>query len=224
MAWLFRLVVGLLLAFAAVSVAWVGLYRFVDPPLTFLMARDMLRGETVTRQWLPLDDMARAMPRAAIAAEDGKFCSHAGFDIDAIEKAQEANRAGRPLRGGSTITQQTAKNVFLWPGRSMLRKGVEAWFTFLIEKLWGKPRIMEVYLNVIELGRHVYGAEAGARHYFGVSARHLSELQAARLAAILPQPVKRSAATPGPYTRRYANRIRKRMHVVARDGLDACLR
>ncbi|MGQ5700921.1 monofunctional biosynthetic peptidoglycan transglycosylase [Sandaracinobacteroides sp. A072] len=214
-----RLVVGLLLF----SLLWAGAYRFVDPPLTYLMARDALRGESVKRQWVDLDDIARHLPRAVIAAEDARFCSHHGFDMEAIEKAMERNREGGRLRGGSTISQQTAKNAFLWPGRTMVRKGAEAWFTALIELLWGKRRIMEVYLNVAEFGRGVYGAEAAARHYFDKPASRLTRQEAARLAAILPQPVKRDAARPGPYTRRYAGRIESRSRVVANEGLDACL-
>ena len=134
------------------------------------------------------------------------------------------NADGKKLRGGSTISQQTAKNVFLWPGRSYVRKGAEAWFTGLIELMWGKPRIMEVYLNVIEMGPGIFGVEAAAQHYFKTSAAKLSPKQAARLAAILPQPIKRDAADPGRYTKRYARRIEKRIRVVRDEGVDSCLR
>lgn len=218
--WLLKaLVAGLLL-----SVLWVAAYRVLDPPTTFLMLRDQLRGTSVQRQWQPLAALPPQLAQAVIAAEDSGFCSHHGFDFKAMRKALESNADGDHLRGGSTISQQTAKNVFLWPGRNFVRKGVEAWFTFLIERLWGKRRIMEVYLNVVEFGIGVYGADAAARHYFHQPAKSLSALQAARLAAILPQPISRSAARPGPYTRRYANRIRKRLHIVERDQLDACLK
>jgi monofunctional glycosyltransferase len=127
------------------------------------------------------------------------------------------------VRGGSTISQQTAKNAFLWPGRSYIRKGLEAWFTVLIELIWGKPRIMEVYLNIAEMGPGVYGVEAAAQHYFNTSAAQLSPAQAARIAAILPQPIKRDAARPGRFVKRYANRIERRARVVRNEGIDACL-
>lgn len=220
---LFRAAFFLLLGVLLFSVGWVALYRVVDPPATFLTLRDRAKGVAVSRTWRPLDEMAGALPRAMIAAEDSKFCLHHGFDFDSIRQAREANERGSKLRGGSTITQQTAKNVFLWPGRTMTRKAVEAWFSFLIERLWGKRRIMEVYLNVAEMGQGVFGAEAGARHYFGKPAADLSVTEAARLAAIMPQPITRSASAPGPFTRRYASQIVARMRIVRRDGLDSCL-
>lgn len=216
---LFKLVLGVLL----LSVTWVVLYRFVDPPLTAPMIADAVHGQHVERRWIPLGRIARAVPRAAIGAEDANFCSHNGFDIAAIEAALARNATSKKLRGGSTISQQTAKNAFLWPDRSWLRKGLESWFTVLIEAIWGKPRIMEVYLNIAEFAPGVYGVEAAAQHYFGVSAAQLSPLEAARLAAVLPQPIKRDAATPGRYVRRYAGRIKKRIGVVRRDGIDGCL-
>lgn len=217
------LVFRLIATLALLSVAWVGLYRFVDPPVTWLMARDRLAGLDVAREVVPLKAMGRPLVRAVIAAEDARFCTHRGFDVEAIEKALEANEEGAPLRGGSTISQQVAKNAFLWPDRSWPRKAFEAWFTFWIELLWPKARIMEVYLNIVEWGRGVYGAEAAARHYFDVPAARLSAAQAARLAAILPSPVKRDAARPGRYTARYARAIQRRMRVVAGDGLDSCV-
>ena len=218
--WPFKLALGLALA----SAAWAALYAVLDPPATYIQLRDRAAGRHIERDWRALDQIDVDLPRAVIAAEDARFCAHNGFDVAGIEAAMKANARGRKLRGGSTVSQQTAKNVFLWPERSWLRKGLEAWFTFLIEQLWGKRRIMEVYLNVVELGRGVYGAEAGARHYYGKSAAKLSEREASRLAAILPQPIKRSAATPGGYTRRYAGRIDRRIDAVRRDGLDRCLR
>ena len=205
-------------------VGWIALYRVVDPPLTFLMLRDHLQGRHVERHWLPLTAISPNLPRAVIAAEDARFCAHHGFDLEAIRAAAARNAAGGRLRGGSTISQQTAKNVFLWPGRSWVRKGLEAAFTVGIEALWGKRRIMEVYLNVIEQGRGVYGAQAGASRAFGHSAARLTPLEAARLAAILPQPIKRSAAAPSRTTRRYAGRIDRRIGVVRQDALDACIR
>lgn len=205
------------------SLGWVLTYRFVPVPFTWPMARDFLAGQDVQRDWTALSDISPALARSVIGAEDSGFCSHHGFDVDAIRAAAMRNAQGDRLRGGSTISQQTAKNAFLWPGRSWLRKGLEAWFTLLIETLWGKQRIMEVYLNVAEMGPGIYGAEAAARHHFGVSAAQLSRRQAAQLAAVLPQPIKRNAGRPGPFVRRYAGSIEKRARVVATDGLDACL-
>jgi monofunctional glycosyltransferase len=219
-----RLIFRLVLACVVISFAWVVAYRFINPPVTSLMIGDWIHGRHVTQTWVPLNRIAPTVPRAAIGAEDANFCSHNGFDFAAMQAAYERNADGGKLRGGSTISQQTAKNVFLWPGRSYVRKGLEAWFTALIEPIWGKPRIMEVYLNVAEMGPGIYGVEAAAQHYFNTSAAKLSPLQAARIAAILPQPIKRDAAEPGRYVRRYANRIQKRERVVADQGIDACLR
>ncbi len=219
---LWRLV-QLVLVLALLSVLWVGLYRVVDPPLTLIMARDRLAGVELRRTRVPLAAMGRALPRAVIAAEDSRFCLHQGFDFEAIEAAMEANREGRRLRGASTISQQVAKNAFLWPGRSWLRKALEAWFTFWLERLWPKARIMEVYLNLAEWGRGVYGAEAAARHHFGKPAARLSRAEAARLAAVLPAPVARDASNPGRFTVRHARTIERRMRVVEAEGLDGCL-
>lgn len=218
-----KLALKLFLGLAAFSLLWVGAYRWIDPPATFLTLRDRADGIPVKQDWVGLSDMSRHIPRAVIGAEDSRFCEHRGFDVEAIEKAMERNQKGRKLRGGSTISQQTAKNAFLWPGRTWVRKGLEAWFTVLIEWLWGKPRIMEVYLNVAEFGRGVFGVEAASRHYFDKPAARLTRVEAARLAAILPQPIKRDAASPGRYTRRYANRIAGRTRVVANEGLDSCI-
>jgi monofunctional biosynthetic peptidoglycan transglycosylase len=160
---------------------------------------------------------------AAIAAEDARFCSHPGFDFEAIEQAMKANEQGRRMRGGSTISQQTAKNVFLWPGRDWVRKGLEAGYTVLIETVWGKRRIMEVYLNVAEMGPGIYGAEAAAQHWFGKSASDLSSREAARLAAILPSPRRYNAGSPGPYVRRRASRIQAAANTVRNEGLATCV-
>ncbi len=212
------------LALTLFALVWIALYRIVNPPITFLMLRDAVQGRHVERTWRPLAQISPNLPRAVIAAEDARFCAHHGFDLSAIEAAAARNAAGGRLRGGSTISQQTAKNVFLWPGRSWVRKGLEAAFTVGIEALWGKRRIMEVYLNVVEQGRGVYGGEAGALNAFGHSAAHLTPLEASRLAAILPQPIKRSAAAPSRTTRRYAGRIDRRIATVREDALDACIR
>jgi monofunctional biosynthetic peptidoglycan transglycosylase len=172
---------------------------------------------------MPISEIDRDMVRASIAAEDSKFCSHNGFDFEAIEDAMKRNASGGRIRGGSTISQQTAKNAFLWQGGGYARKGVEAWFTFLIENLWGKRRIMEVYLNLAETGIGTYGVNAGAERYFGHDASALSATEAARMAAILPLPKKRGAIAPKGFTRRYGNTIAARIGVVGRDGLDSCV-
>ena len=222
-AWVFWTLVRIVFGFALVTLLWVVAYRFIDPPTTWPMLRDAVQGRHVERTWVPLADISPAMPRAAIGAEDANFCVHNGFDFGAIEAAMERNASSKKLRGGSTISQQTAKNAFLWPERSWLRKGLETYFTVLIEAVWGKPRIMEVYLNIAEMGRGIYGVEAAGQHYFNTPASRLTPLQAARLAAILPQPIKRDAAAPGKYTKRYAGRIQKRIGVVRREGVDGCL-
>lgn len=206
------------------SVLWVMAYRFINPPTTMTMIASWAEGKGARRDWMPLSRMDADMPRAAIAAEDSRFCGHWGFDMTAIEKAFARNRNGGKVRGGSTISQQTAKNAFLWQGRSWLRKGLEAWFTVLIEVLWNKRRIMEVYLNLAETGIGTFGANAGAQRYFGHDASRLSPSEAARIAAVLPLPKKREAITPAGFTRRYGNNITRRIGVVRRDGLDGCLR
>ena len=206
-----------------VSLLWVGAYRFVDPPVTLTMAGDIFAGRGATRVWMPIGAIDRDMVRASIAAEDGKFCSHNGFDFKAIEDAAKRNASGGRIRGGSTISQQTAKNVFLWQGGGYVRKGAEAWFTFLIEQLWGKRRIMEVYLNVAETGLGTYGVNAGSLRYFGHDASAMSATEAARMAAVLPLPKKRGAVAPVGFTRRYGSIIAGRLAQVGRDGLDACV-
>jgi monofunctional glycosyltransferase len=216
-------IVKLILAFLVISVLWVLAYRFVNPPITITMLGDIFAGRGAAREWMPITRIDRDMVRASIAAEDSKFCSHNGFDIEAIEDAMKKNASGGRIRGGSTISQQTAKNAFLWQGGGYARKGVEAWFTFLIEHLWDKRRIMEVYLNVAETGIGTYGVNAGSQRYFGHDASAMSATEAARIAAILPLPKARAAVAPKGFTRRYGNTITARIPVVARDGLDACV-
>jgi monofunctional glycosyltransferase len=211
-------------AFILLSLLWVLLYRFVNPPITFTMIGDRLAGRSVARDWMSLERIDRDAVRAAIAAEDSKFCAHWGFDQDAIAAAMRRNaQGGSVIRGGSTISQQTAKNAFLWQGGGYPRKGLEAWFTLLIENLWGKRRIMEVYLNVAETGIGTYGVNAGAQRYFNHDASAMSRVEAARIAAILPLPKKRGAVAPKGFTRRYGNAIAPRIGVVAREGLDRCV-
>ncbi len=217
--WLVRILVGLFLF----SILWVLTYRFVPPPITATMTGDLFAGRGLDKDWMSLDEIDRDMVRAAIGAEDSKFCQHNGFDLEAIEDAMKRNASGGRIRGGSTISQQTAKNAFLWQGGGYFRKGMEAYFTFLIENLWGKRRIMEVYLNIAETGIGTYGANAGAQRYFGHDASALSATEAARIAAVLPLPKKRGAVAPKGFTRRYGNTISARIGQVRRDGLDACI-
>ncbi len=211
----------IMLGFVLLSLLLVTIYRFVPPPVTMTM---LLDPKGITKDWTSLGEIDPDMARAAIAAEDGKFCSHHGFDVDAIAKAAMHNASGGRIRGGSTISQQTAKNVFLWQGGGFVRKGLEAWFTVLIEAIWGKRRIMEVYLNVAETGIGTYGVQAGAIRYFRHGADRLSRAEAARIAAVLPLPKKRAAVAPSGFTRRYGNTIAARIGVVQRDGLDRCVR
>jgi len=215
-----RLAVWLVIWFVGMSLAAVIVFRFVPVPVTATMLMDE---NGSTRDWEPLSRIDRNMVAAVIAGEDGKFCTHDGFDREAIEQAFRRNMAGERLRGGSTISQQTAKNVFLWQGGGYFRKGLEAWFTLLIEQIWGKRRIMEVYLNVAETGIGTYGVAAGAERYYNHSAARLSTSEAARMAAALPLPKERSVLSPSGFTRRYGNTIRARIGVVRRDALDACV-
>jgi monofunctional biosynthetic peptidoglycan transglycosylase len=210
--------------FVAVSLLWVLAYRFLPVPFTATMAGDLLAGRGVTKDWTPLSEIDPDMARAVIAGEDARFCLHSGFDFRAIAGAAAANARGGRIRGGSTISQQTAKNAFLWQGGGFVRKGFEAWFTVLIEALWPKRRIMEVYLNIAETGIGTYGAEAGARRYFRHSAASLTPTEAGRIAAVLPLPKKRDAVSPGGFTRRHGNRLARQVGAVRRDGLDRCLR
>lgn len=191
-----RLLVKVLLIFLITSVSSVILFRFVPIPVTPLMLirlKDQkMAGEDLKlkKDWKSLDEISDHLELAVVCAEDQNFLKHNGFDLDAIEKAMEHNKHSKKKRGASTISQQTAKNVFLWPKRSWLRKGLEVYFTFLIELFWNKERILEVYLNVVEMGRGVYGAEAASQYYYGSSANKLSRSQAAGIAAVLPSPRK----------------------------------
>src|SRR3954463_3864156 len=216
-------IVKLVVAFFVISILWVLIYRFVPPPITITMIGDVFAGRGLHKDWMPISQIDRDMVRAAIAAEDSKFCRHNGFDLEAIEDAMKRKASGGRIRGGSTISQQTAKTTFLWNGGGYARKGVEAWFTFLIEHLWGKRRIMEVYLNNAETGIGTYGVNAGSQRYFGHDASAMSATEAARIAAVLPLPKKRGVVAPKGFTLRYGNTIAARVGVVARDGLDACV-
>lgn len=189
----------------------IALYGFVPPPITPLMVIRYVEGAGLDKDWIPLERVSAHVPRAVIAAEDNLFCEHAGFDWASMRDAVDDYVAGRRTRGASTISMQTAKNLFLWPGRSFVRKGIEAYLTVLIELLWSKRRIMEVYLNIAEWGDGVYGIEAAARAHFRKSAASLSEREAALLAAVLPKPREWSPVRPSHFIAERARTIAVRI-------------
>ena len=219
-----NLVLTVLAVLIVGPIAAVLVYKVVPPPVTILMLERMAQGQGLDHRWVPLSDMSPTLPRAAVASEDGHFCTHHGFDFGAIQKAMKHDeKKPNAIRGGSTISQQTAKNVFLWPDRSWVRKGFEAYFTVLIEAIWGKRRIMEVYLNTVEMGPGVYGVEAASQHYFHVDAKNLNPAQAARLIAILPSPLKWQVIDPGAYVRRRSGKIDRAEGAVERVGAADCV-
>lgn len=219
--WLWKLPLILLV----LSVLQVLVLRVIDPPFSMFMAARQLQawGEGdfrfgVAYDWRDLDEIAPSLPASLVAAEDQNFANHNGFDFKAIEKARANNARGRKVRGASTISQQLAKNLFLWSGRSWVRKGVEAWYTVLIEALWPKRRILEVYVNVAEFGDGIYGAQAAARSFWGKDAARLTPAESARLAAVLPNPKRYSAARPGPYVQRRAAWIQRNVQRIGGNG------
>jgi monofunctional biosynthetic peptidoglycan transglycosylase len=218
--WVARvLIVALILPPASVVV-----YRFVPPPITILMIKRAIEGHGLDYRWRPLSQISPALVQAAVASEDARFCSHHGFDFKAMEKAlKHDERQPNRLKGGSTISQQTAKNVFLWPGRDYLRKALEAGYTVMIETIWGKRRIMEVYLNVVEFGPGIYGAQAASQHVFHEDAAQLTPSQAADLIAVLPKPLKWKAVAASGYVARRQKRIDGAIGTVREDGLAACV-
>lgn len=215
--WSKRLAVLGIVVLLVLPVLWFAVFRFVPVPVTSFMVRGTIAGwleekpYTLRHDWVALEQISPRLQRAVIASEDQKFLDHYGLDLEAIEKAMAHNQRGKRVRGGSTISQQTAKNLFLWPGRSYVRKGLEAYFTVLMETVWSKRRILEVYLNSAEFGRGVYGAEAAAQFYFRKSAAQLSNREAALLAAVLPAPRKRNPARPSAYVARHASAIQAQM-------------
>ncbi len=219
---IFRISTKLLLYFFGISIGITIIYRFVPPPITFLMVQRMVEqkfdGKKVKlkKDWVSIEHISPFMIRAAIASEDGRFLDHHGFDLEAMQKAYAHNQKSKRTKGGSTISQQVAKNVFLWPQRSYFRKGLEAYFTVLIEVLWSKERIMEVYLNEIEMGNGIYGVEEAAKYYFKKSAAELSKRESAAIAAILPNPIKWSASKPNAYIQKRQYRILKAMRYVGK--------
>ncbi len=198
---------------------WMGLlWSFFNPPTTFYMMQERWRLGTVDQDWVAIEDVAPVMARAVVAAEDANFCQHWGFDVNAIRSAI-AEGSGR---GASTISQQVVKNVYLWHGRNWTRKALEAAMTPVVEAMWSKRRIVEVYLNVAEFDEGVFGVKAAARHYYGVDPQDLSATQAARLAAILPAPKSRSASKPSDFVRKRARQIVSGAATIRADGRAAC--
>lgn len=210
--------------FLVASVVLTAIYTIVPPPMTPLMVIRLFQGEGLSKDWTAYDRISPNLVSAVIAAEDAKFCSHYGFDWPAIQKAWSRNQNSTRIKGGSTISNQTAKNVFLWPDRTYLRKGLEFYFTGLIELFWSKKRVIEVYLNVVEFGHGVYGAEAAAQAHFGKTAATLSKREAALLAAVLPNPRCWSASKPTAYIRGRASTIQARMNDVPDPTGDPCAR
>lgn len=216
--WLRRWALRLFLVLLIVLGVAVAAYRVVNPPVTFYMMQEKWRLGTLNRQWVPLEGVAPVMARSVVAAEDANFCNHWGFDMSAIRNAI----ADGGNRGASTLSQQVVKNVYLWHGRSWPRKALEATITPLVEALWPKRRIIEVYLNVAEFDEGVFGVEAAARHYFDIGPEALTAVQAARLAAVLPNPKERDAARPSGWLRKRAAGIMDGAATIRRDGRAAC--
>lgn len=212
--WSLRIGLGLV----ALVLLWVALYGLLPVPTTAYMLREQARLGEIRYDWVPMEDISETLQRSAVAAEDANFCRHYGFDMSAIRAAIEAGAE----RGGSTISQQVVKNAFLWHGRSWLRKALEAALTPVAELFWTKRRMLEVYLNVAEFAEGVFGAEAGAQHHFGVSARDLTPQQAALMAAVLPAPQSRDAAAPTPFVTQRAAAIADGAATIRADGRDAC--
>jgi monofunctional biosynthetic peptidoglycan transglycosylase len=222
----FRLIFKIILWFFILSIGFTILYRFVPVPITPLMvirlweqAWDEKKDIRLTKDWVSMSKISRHMPQAVVAAEDQKFLDHWGFDMEAMEKAWQGNKRGKRIKGASTITQQTAKNVFLWPNRNFVRKGLEAYFTLLMELLWSKERIMEVYLNVIEMGDGIYGIEAAAQTYFKKPAAKLNRSEAAVIAAVLPNPRRWNPSRPTGYIRGRQSWIMRQMNNLAPVGM-----
>jgi monofunctional biosynthetic peptidoglycan transglycosylase len=219
---IYRFFRKLMLYFFIGSVALTIIYRFVPPPFTYLMIQRLVEqkmdGEDLKlrKDWVSIDEMSPYLVRAVIASEDQHFNEHWGFDIEALQKAYQHNQKSKKVKGGSTISQQVAKNVFLWPGRSYIRKGLEAYFTILIEITWSKKRIMEIYLNEIEMGNGIYGAEAAAKKYFRKPAKDLSKRESALVAAVLPNPIRWTPANPNAYIQRRQYRILRAMRYVGK--------
>lgn len=219
---IFRIVFKLLLGLFLFSILIVVVYKWVPVPFTPLMGIRYFENpeEKIKHDWEPVENISRHLQLAVIASEDQNFVKHSGFDFEAIKKAMEDNRSGRKIRGASTISQQTAKNVFLWPGRTWFRKGLEAYFTFLIEIIWSKERILEVYLNSIEMGKGVYGAQAAAQFWFKKDASKLTAYEAAAIAAVLPNPREYSASPASNFIQRRKDWIVRQMQNYGKFSLE----
>lgn len=217
-----RILFKILIWFVGISLFLVIIFKFVPVPFTPLMVFRVLENKLAKKEiyfshdWEPIENISVNLQKAVIASEDGTFLIHSGFDFKAMEKAYKSNERGRKIKGGSTISQQTAKNVFLWQGRSYLRKGLEAYFTVLIELIWGKERIMEVYLNSIEMGDGVYGAQAAAEYWYRKDVANLSPKQAAGIAAILPSPRKYKATNSTFYVNKRKDKIVRVMRYIGK--------
>ncbi len=217
---IFRIALRTVAVLIVASLVVTLLYRWVNPPVTPLMLSRALHGAPIRKEWVGLDEISPSLVRAAVASEDNNFLGHRGFDLGAIYDAIDEHQRGKRQRGASTISQQTAKNVFLWSGHSWVRKGLEVYFTFLIEHLWGKERIMEVYLNVAEMGEGIYGAEAAAQHWFGRPALRLTQRQSALLVACFPDPRRRNPSRPTAYLNRRASQIEALMPKMGKIAFD----
>lgn len=225
---IFRFLFKIALWFFIISIGLTLIYRFIPVPVTPLMvirlweqAWDEKKDVRLYKDWVSIDNISKHMPQAVYAAEDQKFLEHNGFDWKAMEEAWEKNKKGKRIKGASTISQQTAKNVFLWPSRNLIRKGLEAYFTFLIETIWTKERIMEVYLNVIEMGPGIYGIEAASQTFYNRPASKLTRQQAAMIAAVLPNPIRWSPAKPTGYIRGRQSWILRQMNNLAPIGFGS---
>lgn len=208
--------------FFLISLGFVLLYGVLPPPVTPLMVMRVVEGEALRKEWRAYDEISPHLVQAVLASEDSRFCEHSGFDWTALRLALARNLEGGQTLGASTISMQTAKNVFLWPARTYLRKGLEAYFTVLIELFWNKQRIIETYVNVAEWGHGIYGAEAAAQAHFGKSADKLTRREAALLAAVLPNPRLWSASRPTRYIERRAATIQARMRIMPAPGARMC--
>jgi monofunctional biosynthetic peptidoglycan transglycosylase len=225
---IFRFLFKIALWFFIISIGLTIIYRFIPVPVTPLMvirlweqAWDEKNDVRLYKDWVSIDNISKHMPQAVYAAEDQKFLEHNGFDWKAMEEAWEKNKKGKRIKGASTISQQTAKNVFLWPSRNLVRKGLEAYFTFLIETIWTKERIMEIYLNVIEMGPGIYGIEAASQTFYNRPASKLTRQQAAMIAAVLPNPIRWSPAKPTGYIRGRQSWILRQMNNLAPIGFGS---
>lgn len=221
---MFKLIKRIILYLFIGQLLYIVVLKWVNPPITITQLTEWVTQKKFKREYVPYDKMSRNIKLAVIASEDQKFPTHSGFDLDEIQRAYEDNQSGKRFRGGSTISQQVAKNVFLWQGRSWLRKGLEVYFTFMIEKIWGKERILEMYLNTSEMGIGVFGIEAAAEYYYQKPASELSREEAARIAAALPNPRKYNVNPPSAFINRRGNQIMRQMrNIQGSPGLDEIL-